>query len=407
MYSISNSAYPGHCGMPMTLPVVEDGHTSMAVTLPFRGQLQIGTSFSVTLDRAIQAADRHVYVQGEPPNPLSFVEDWINLLRWEVSNLWEVQAAQSCYLRDRSRNLTHEHYKRSGEILAEGMAIAFLEDRLGVPRQRFFFVNGNKARPDFVVKLKARHRTALLVNRLRFMVEVRSRSRMRNLTAADRKELAKKKAAAGAAGVLAVYCCYGAGKHKDGTARTRFHLADPPANGGREATDSEVAEIVIHHYLRITSQLGLWRHRDHLLRVVRATGATAPLFPQVDPRAVQFGVRRRNGGQTYRGREFNELLELASRRPTTVAERDATQDRIRRRVAAGEFGAMVFRGLNEEVLRLIEESDWLRLAEYRDPASTPHSVNRWIRSDGVFRSEVPIEPDSPFAGDLLKSLGLQ
>ena len=389
----------------MALPVTEDQNTAMAVTLPFRAQLQIGTAFSTTLDQAIQAADRHVYVHGQPRNPLSFVEDWINLLRWEVNNLWEVQAAQSCYQRNRGRNLTHEHYKRSGEILAEGVAIAFLEDRLRVPRQRFFFVNGSDARPDFVVKLKARHRTALLLNRMRFMLEVRSRSGMRNLTAADRSELANKKTAMGAAGVLAVYCCYGAGSHRDGTSRTRIHLADPPGDETREVSDADVSGTTIHHYLRITSQLGLWRHRDHLLRVAQAREDTKVRFPKLESHFIEFGVGRPEDGQTYRGREFNDLLELASSEPKTLAERDATRERIRRRVNAGEFGAMVFRGLNEDVLRMIEDSDWLRLADYRDPATTEHSVDRWIRTDGLFRSEVAIGADSALARDLIKALG--
>ena len=51
---------------------------------------------------------------------------------------------------------------------------------------------------------------------------------MRNISADDRAEIKKKKAAKGAAGTLAIYCCYGAGTHKDNTSHSRIHLADPP-----------------------------------------------------------------------------------------------------------------------------------------------------------------------------------
>lgn len=404
MYAITNSKYPGNCGVPLSLPVVEDGHPASAVTVPFRAQLQIGRPFSVTLDQAIQAADRHVYVQGQPPNPVAFVEDWINLLRWEVSTLWEVRAADSSYLRDVGRNLTHEHYKRSGEVLAEGLAIVFLEERLGIPRQRFFFVNGSGLRPDFVVKLKPRHCRALLHNRLRFMLEVRSRSNMRSLSARDRRELAGKKTLRRAAGVLAVYACYGDGRHRDGTARTRLHLADPPGDEGREASDGEVSEIVIHHYLRITSQLGLWHHRDHLLRAAKNIDGELQNFSRSNQQTIPSIVRRKAGNQTYQGREFNELIALASHSPATAAEHDSIRERIKRRVSAGEFGGMVFRGLNETVLRFIEESSWLKLAEYQDADAKEFKVDHWIRSDGVFRSEVAIESGSDLAKDLVESL---
>jgi hypothetical protein len=404
MHSIANSTYPGNCGKTLLIPVTEDAHTAMKVKLPFASQLKIGQPFSVKLDEAIQAADRHIYVQGRPPNPLAFVEDWINVLRWEVNNLWDVRPAENCYLRDRTRNLTHEHYKRSGEILAEGLAIAFLENRLKLPRQRFFFINGGGTRPDLVVQLKPRHCSALLHDRLRFMVEVRSRQHMSNLSAEDRKELKKKKASPGMAGVLAIYCCYGEGEHRNKSARTRIHLADPPGNDLPKVSEAEVGEIAIHHYLRITSQIGLWAHRDHLYRAAEARGIDAPSFTRAGLRAIHIGIRRSEGGEWFRGREFNELVFLASLTPSSIAERDSIRDRVRRRVNAGELGAMVFRGLNERVLRLIEASDWLGLAEYRDAATTEHSVDRWVRSDGLFRSESLIDPGSDLAKDVIKSL---
>lgn len=405
MYSITNHNYPGNCGAKLVLPVVEDTAKAMAVKLPFRADLKIGTPFAVAIDEAIQAADRHVYVQGHPPNPLKFVEEWINLLRWEVNNLWEIRPAESCYLWHSGLNLTHEHYKRSGEIIAEGIAIAFLESRLKVPRQRFFFINGAGARPDFIVKLKARHRTALLHNRLRFMVEVRSRQSMCNLSADDHSKLAAKKAVCGMAGVLAVYCCYGPGKHRNGNSRTRIHLADPPGDDPQPASDAEIAEIAIHHYLRITSQIGLWRHRDHLLRAAEARGIAAARFKQPAESDIRLGVVRSERAQAFRGREFNDLLAMASDMPRSVAERDETRRRIRRRVEAGELGSMVFRGLNEKTLQLIEASDWEGLSNYNDAGATEYSVGRWVRSDGVLRSEEQIEPNSNVAREIITSLG--
>lgn len=408
MYSISNNGYPGNCEAQISLPVIEDGHGSMAVTLPFRGQLRIGENFSFTMDQAIQAADRHLYIHGKPDNPLAFVEDWINLLRWEVNNLWSIDVPNSHYERNTTRNLTHEHYKRSGEILAEGIAIAFLEETLGVPRQSFYFISGSDARPDFVIQPASSQRMALAYAGSSFFLEVRSRSgrSMRNLHDKDREDLTKKKSAVtGIAGVLAVYCMYGQGKHKDDTARSRIHLADPPVDEASKLSEVDTAAVAISHYLRLTSQLGLWDHRDHLLRAAEVARKGSMPTAKMNITGILPTVKRLYEDAIYRGRMFSDLQWLAAQQPTTLDEKTRISEKVSKRIKAGDLGSLVFRGINVEVIELIEQARYLELAKYCDPKRTKqHKVDLWVRSDGLYRYENPVIPGTNEANDLIDNL---
>ena len=415
-YTITNTGYPGQCAANLTIPVIEEADAALAVQLGFRPQLQIGTPFSFTLDEAIQCADRHIYVHGRPPNPLPFVQDWINLLRWEVSNLWRVDAAQSRFARDcdtmpPTRSLTAEHYKRSGEILAEGVATLFLERRLHVARQRFFFFEGADARPDFIVSLKARHRRALLLNRRRFMFEVRSRNAdegMRNLAQRDKDDLEKKKVQArhlnGVAGVLAIYNCYGMKAHRDGTSQTRIHLADPAEFDAPDADDIDVASIAIHHFILMTSQVGLWDHRDHLQRAV--TSFTEGRIPRETMvlRGIERGIERPFLGRSYRGRDFNSLIEFAFKTPRSLSERDQNRRTVRAQVAAGDFGLYTFRGLDTQVLSLIENSQWSELADFAQESQPGYKPEEWLRSDGLYCHQFQIQAGTTEADEVRSQL---
>lgn len=408
MYGISNSGYPGACANTLIIPVIEDTDPSMLITLPFRGDLQIGTTFPFSIEEAIQAADRHIYIEGRPPNPLAFIEDWINILRWEVNNLWKVDVANSQYERNLNMALTHEHYKRSGELLAEGIAVLFLEKRLRVSRQRFFFYRGAGARPDYVVSLKARHRRALLLQHNKIGIEVRSRTAAcRNIPAPDRKDIRAKKTIAGLGGVLAVYCYYGTGRHRDGISRTRIQLADPPSDRNINVHDYDEAATVIHHYLSITSQLGLWDHRDHLIRAAKEAHARkiyrTPLRVH-DSQRVERCVSHKWMQQSYQGREFNELLYLAGENIIDLETKQVIQREIRHRLDAGDYGTLTFRGLNDVALQHIENCRWEELLDFHDSAAKSFEVDRWVRNDGLYRFQTPIRPDSEESQDLMSQL---
>lgn len=409
-YAITNSSYPGWCGDTISIPLTTD--VSRPLSAGLGAALQPSTPLNFVFDEAIQAADRHVYVEGTPPNSLAFVEDWINLLRWEISNLWTIDTVNSRYTRNRSIPLTHEHYKRSGEILAEGIAILLLERRLGIPRQRIFFYNGADARPDFVAHLKPRHNRALVYRGHKLALEVRSRKSQVGLNASDIVSLDKKKD--GFAGVLAVYCFYGEHQHRDATSHTRIHLADPSGDDIAEVSDLEKSEIVIHHYLRITSQLGLWEHRDHLLAAAEAASSGIVYHDRMEQRVaprISRGITRRKKGREFLGREFNTLLEYAHTKPSSLEQKKEIRREAQLRIQLRDFGTTIFRGLAFDVVRLIETSDWEALFNWNgfdanQESETDFVVNDWARSDGLCRDQLRVEPDSQAADDVKTQLRL-
>ena len=215
-----------------------------------------------------------MYISRRPANPIQVVEDWINIQRWETQHFWEV-GPHSCRLyQNQQTQVTSEHRLRSGELLAEGLAILFLEKRLKWGRQNFFFYEGAGARPDFIFNLSPNRRFGVAWQRRRYGLEARLAQTQLNLWAQDITDLTAKKAApiptTPISGVIAIYCFYGRGNHSDQntTPCTRLHLADPEEEGA-PMTDDEIAEIIIHHYLGATSRAGLWGYRDRLRKLAK------------------------------------------------------------------------------------------------------------------------------------------
>ena len=380
----------------LKIPVVEDEGLGMNVTFPFRPDLGIGSAFSFNFEDAIQATERHVYIQDEPPNPIAFVEGWLNLLRWEMSYLWKIDKTTNRYFHNKDLCLTPEHYKRSGELIAEGIAVIYLEEKLKVPRQRFFFYKGSGARPDYIVNLSTRHKRALLYRGNKLGIEVRSREGVcRKIPATDRKDLRKKKTNPGVGGTLAVYCYYGNGSHRDGTSKTRIQLADPPGEN-TAATELDIAGTVVNHYLTTTSHIGLWDHRNHLKRsaAIIQRGELPTIRMDSNSNKIGRGCRKVFRNVEYRGREFNELVAMAQQDFTSVEEKRATRDEIARRFDYKAYGDVVFRGINTKVLELIEQNRWFELSDFKEQGAGEIEPNTVVRTDGQVRRSIEIRPDS-------------
>ncbi len=381
-FSITIPNYAAEFQRRLSVPVIEDEDLPLASGLS--AALAPGTDFSFTIDDAILAGDRFLAIHGRPPNPVQMVRDWVNVLRWEVSTYWESPRGHWYDVRPNPPTwFSAEHPKRSGELLAHGIAILFLERRLRVARSRFFFLEGADARPDFLVRLqRSAQRAVLLTDRSKMGLEVRSRYRVRQVPTTDKPKLLKKKQAM--TNTVAVYCAYGAPTEKRGSARTKIVLADPPGEG-RPAEDAEVAEIIFGHYLGVAGRLGLWDARDALdilLGRLAAGGdlpAPQPLGPG-RPRAFGLPIETVQGVR-YVGRFFSELLVRRDQGLLSPSDRDVA-------LKTGRFGRVFFAGIREDLLRAVVAVDLAAVEGFFDDrALRKDQVDEYFSSDGTVRIE--------------------
>ena len=185
---IDNSQYPLAFSVPMTIPVKEEeAHQNLRLSATLSNQLRPGTPFTFAMDQAIATAERHMFIFDPTTfayltNPVKMVNDWVNLVRWEVSSFWNVYRGSNDEIAHTDSTLvhySHEHPKRAGEVLAEGIALLFLEDRLGCPPQCFWFFKGSKARPDFIFNSNFQG-IGMMMNGFQFGVEMRCRKSQAN-----------------------------------------------------------------------------------------------------------------------------------------------------------------------------------------------------------------------------------
>ena len=387
-YSLILPNYPGNFGTSFDIPLFHDPNLPIA-NLAIRNSLLSTNTYPLVLDQAIVAAERYLYISPSAVNPVQFVTEWINTLRWEVSNFWAVDIANRAIDTSQLHQITHEHRLRSGEILGYGISILFLESRLNIGRQNFYFYHHNLARPDFIVNFSQNHYSAAAINGVSYGIETRWRKAQANLHQKDVADLNAKKTSPASAhlnGVLALYCFYGSGTHQtNGQRHTRILLADPEVGSG-EMSESEIAEVVIHHYLGVMSRIGLNRYHDFLL-----TAATT-LQDNLTQNHFDFGnndellpneIVRTIRQEHYRGRWYS---------PPIV--------RLGQLGQASQF-SFVFHGVNEKVLELIRMEEWQKLAKYIDPLAFGFADNFGffeegfiITSDGVARYDIDAEQDS-------------
>lgn len=389
----------------ISFPVHTDPDSSVAITGPLAKSLQIGTDFEVSLDEAVSACDRHVYVHGKPANPEQFVRQFVKRLREEISSLWIYDPVRKVLDRNEDLFLSWEHFRHSGELLAEGVAIEFLRQRLKIRRQQFFFYSGSEARPDLAIpaSLKRKKELATTANGELFGLEARLRHGMASLSAADRRTTLKKKKHKDFARVIGVYLVYGDVQHRNSIASTRLHVVDP-VNPDVESGMFKIGQqSAIVYYSMLCSQIGLWEHRDHLNRALELIDSPDELTPlQFSSNQIRTGVERKILGITARGREFNELIASTSGTFSSIEERDRAKQQAKSRVQRGDFGLLYFRGLCTDVLKLIEDNDWSGLAEYEmEPAFDQTSS---IRDDGLAEQEFVINPGSAEARVIEQSI---
>ncbi len=420
-YEIDNVQYPSGFFNNLSIPVTEETLRACTLTPLLRSQLNPGTDFVFTMDDAISTAERHMFILDPNAtslqlNPVKLVQDWVNLVRWEVSTFWNTYPGtpdEIAHTDNVHVHYTHEHPKRSGEVLAEGLALLFLQDRMNIPPQCFWFYKGGKARPDFIFDTTFRG-AGVMWNGSQFGVEARCRKSQANLYDIDEKDLHKKKVNnPQLSAVLGVYFFYGRGSHpRNLEPMTRIHLADPQQEG-LPLTNTQRAWVIINHYLGATSRIGMWEHRDHLATCLHqaAHGVYPDQRMNLDDRRIQRTVpqpgREPGDRHDFRGRHFNSLLAAASVSPKSQDETKIIRKTIQLRLNSGDLGQHVFRGIRRDVLSLIENCQWGELENYRDPDAGGHSPGEAITADGYLVQQSPItDRSSEEARDVIKQLGL-
>lgn len=374
-FSITVTDFPGEFGKTLTIPLEEDAKRPLTPHL--RGKLRPSEPFPVMLSAAISAAERHMHIYRKTDNEVELVEQWLNLLRWEVKTFWKVDHTQRAIDENDASNLyvTWEHRKRSGELLAEGIAVRFIERRLGIPRDRIRFVPGHEARPDFVV-LKAASTTGTL-----YGIEVRWRHKLTVLGDEDYTDLVNKKTSTVASRFIAVYVGYGRKSPVEEVVYTKVILADPPATGSK-LTQLELADLVLDHYLGVTSRIGLWKYHARLQEMRSSVTSGRMPVRRTGLRDLEGTLRylpkRPRPARTYVGRYFSSLE--VEKRNGRLTKRQA-QALFRR----NDFGLLIFHGLHRDMLRFIETYDVRGMIRFYDNGSRGESANPVITADGVYR----------------------
>jgi len=144
-FPLNLPSWPGPHAAIFVFPVTESGKKPLIGNIA--PTMQIGTPFHCTIETALQAADRYMYIKGRPFNPIQIVDEWTSILRWEVSNYWSVDPNAHQLNTANTLSVTPEHRLRSGEVMAYGISILLLEDRLKLGRQNFFFYEANPPDP--------------------------------------------------------------------------------------------------------------------------------------------------------------------------------------------------------------------------------------------------------------------
>ncbi len=394
-YSVTVKNYPGDFASEICIPVLED--KTLKLNASVRKDAQIGTKFKFSLEDALNAAVRHLHIKDAKgknhDNPQDIVEDWLNLLRWEVCTFWMVKLADNWYgeTDDPQIYVTSEHPRRAGEMLAEGIAVLFAERRLGVSRAKAFFYEGKGgiAKPDFVFPLGTKPKYGIvLTGRELYGLEVRSRAGIQSIRGADHTKLQAKKNAKGRkknkpwqppviSGVLAVYCSYGPPSKKKKKVRCQIILGDPPEDQPVKASDLQMAEVLAVHYIGVTSRIGLWDELELLNGAIQEIhNGRLPQFRQAsNAHHVRRTVQRTVGQQRYSGRVFSTLL-------AAVHSGQITRDEALARLQSGNRGQFIFHGLNCTVIDQINSLDFKQLESFFDPNAQAGIRNTTVGGDG-------------------------
>jgi len=322
----------------------------------------------VSLETVVQYASRYLFVNpGGGASPSTrFARDWKEILRWEIEKFWIVDLSTTApkigTRFESAKAYSAEHGKRSGEYMAYGFALAFIDRLLRIHPQRVLFFAASEARADF-------HLPIILPDGKRAGLEARSRGYFREPGADDVAAIWGKKSPSKVGVIrpgrgLVVYLLHGLGTTKSrdyGTQnQTQLFLVDPiDDSGAASEMDAEVAAV--RNYLQLTQRIGLHHYSEILEGALTNWEFRGDLRANRSPYEPDFTMRmpgvhpdsREYGGVRFIGRVFSSLLAEG-----------ITKERAIARMASGDYGFYSFEGLAVSVLRLIALQRWAELASY-------------------------------------------
>jgi hypothetical protein len=385
---------------PMTVPVdLVPGKPPAGV---FAG-LHPPTPFAFRLQDVVVAASRFLFVRSVPSAlPTNMVQEWQAILAWEIEHFWDVNVAASSFESTYAAAgiFTTEHSTRSGEHLAAGIALLYVDQLPWMTVAACEFFPGSGARPDFVLPIN-------LANNKLVGLEARCRAYVASLDQKTEVEsIEAKKEHPEFDEMLAVYFHYGqplartssVTKHKS---RTRLLVLDPRGEG-RMQPEARRRLTILTNYLRICSEVGLRFYPDRIRAAMDAVELSVPL---PGPSEREFVLHRptyhpqveRFGDSNYVGRHFSTALAAAA------GLRETQRRELLQTEGLGSYG---FVGINSEVLRVINDGDWDALFGFRDRLAHSDAAGpATILSDGYCTHWRPItDPESREASDVRSSM---
>jgi hypothetical protein len=163
----------------LRIPVINDG--GIPASRAQQRELRVGQPLSIRFEDIIAAHEVHWRIlDSAKENPPKFIEQEKNKIRQELHWHWDIQPSRNYYGRRNPPiiDVPAEHVK-TGENIAEGIAVTLIERRMRIPRSQIFFVRSKKKkpRPDYAAtrtycKRLLAHRG---VGTLQLAFEVRSR----------------------------------------------------------------------------------------------------------------------------------------------------------------------------------------------------------------------------------------
>ncbi|PRP97857.1 hypothetical protein ENSA5_30900 [Enhygromyxa salina] len=352
---------------PLTVNVTED--TELPIAQEYKSLLSPST-FTFCVDDALKRAVRHLYITddevGKNSPPAKIVADWLHMLRWEAQTFWTCKSTLDDEVG--TRTYSSEHPRRVGELIAEGVAILLLEERLSISANRFYFYRSNAARPDFLVEPGggALATAAVTGKGHRLALECRSRDSWASIHKRDRAQLQRKKSVAVKkskgfrtyyprpfSSVVAVYLSYG-------PRLTRLIVGDPENTSASHVGDSELQKIIISHYVGLMGRIGMWESRAFLLAVL--DNAPEPELARLRDKALAASrnlPKFTHHQDTYIGRFYSPLVSDWVRENLTRAD-------VLRTLESRSFD-FFFLGLSQQVWEMLldRELDGLMTSEAR------------------------------------------
>jgi hypothetical protein len=278
-----------------------------------------------------------------------------------------------------------EATKTHTEQFAYGLAVHFLATLLGIPIDRFYFITGSGARPDFNARVSMRELRengicALSAAGHVVQLEVKARTGWASSRATGPQGLAllhnlSKKSAAGPGNAFlsVIVSLPSREQSQRGQSRTRLILVDP----GEPQVLAESAQLILllEESVPLLIKHGLWPTLSSALNWLRTLRGA---LTHGEETLIDF-MGRRNGqlqyklvelqrdGRTFNGRIFSDV-SLRLGRPN---ERAMTPGEAESRLALGEFGSTWFSGADVSWINIIQSQDAAALLRYGVRGESP------------------------------------